>query len=150
MTDRDRGGEQPTPPRTRLEDEVLEILVRADQPTSIKDHRRQKAHRQRQMRLESATRSVTGFGAGAGAGTFLVGCLVLALMALLVESSSPLLARLLAIGSVAALAMIWVRRYRSPGGLDVKRWRGQEINSAPPPPAWVESLRDRFRRPPRR
>ena len=149
MTDRDRRGEQPTPPRSRLEDEVLEILVRTDQPTSLRDHMRRKTRERRRSQVAAAARSIPGLGTGFGPGSYLVGCLILALLATLVESSSPLLAQLLAIGSVVSLVMIWVSRYRTPGGSGMKQWRGREIDLRPPPPAWVESLRDRFRRPPR-
>ena len=149
MTDRDRGGDQPTPPRSRLEDEVLEILVRADQPTSFRDHVRRKAQRRRRAQLDAATRSVPSLGA-LGPGTFLIACLGLAFLATLVRDSSALLANLLGLASVASLAMVWVRRHGGAGGSNVKTWRGRDIDLSPPPPAWVESLRERFRRPPRR
>lgn len=148
MTDRDRAGDQPTPPRSRLEDEVLEILVRADQPTSLGDHVRRKARQQRRTRFERAARSVPT-PTTAGPGVFLVGCLVLALLASIVRESSALLAGLLVLASVASLAMVAVRRHGGAGGSSVKTWRGRDLDFNPPPPAWVEGLRDRFRRPPR-
>lgn len=148
MTDRDRAGDQPTPPRSRLEDEVLEILVRTDQPTSLGDHVRRKAQRQRRSRFDNAARSVPSFGS-AGPGTFLVVCLALALLASIVRDSSALLATLLVLASVASLAMVAVRRRGAAGGPGVRTWRGRDLDFSPPPPAWVEGLRDRFRRPPR-
>ena len=149
MSERDRGGEQPTPPRSRLEDEVLEILVRADQqPTSLREHVRRKAQERRRAQLSGAARSLPGIGT-AGPGTFLIACLALAFLATLVRDSSALLAYALALLSVAALAMVWVRRAGG-GGSGPKTWRGRDMDLSPPPPAWVEALRDRFRRPPRR
>lgn len=142
------GHGQSTPPRSRLEDEVREILVRADQPTSLSDHVRRKARQRRRSPLGNAARSFSGLGNAAGAGTFLIGGLALAFLATAVRSGSPLLAQLLALASVGSLAMIWVRRYRSPDGSNLKTWRGRDIDFSPPP-AWVESLRERFRRPPR-
>jgi hypothetical protein len=79
----------------------------------------------------------------------LIGAFALAFLATLVRDMSPLVATLLAIAAVASFAMLWVRRYAAPAGSDVKRWRGREIDLSPAPPAWLESLRDRFRRPPR-
>ncbi len=149
MTDHDRAGEQPPPRRSRLEDEVREILVRADQPASFTDHVRRKAQRQRREQLAQASRIVPQFDT-LGPEAFLIGCFVAAFLATLVRSSSPLLAQLLAIVSVALLAMVWVRRHGGSGGSRIKQWRGRDIDLSPPPPAWVESIRDRFRRPPSR
>jgi hypothetical protein len=148
VTDRDRAGDQPTPPRSRLEDEVLEILVRTEQPTSLGDHVRRKAQQQRRTPFDHAARSLPSFGT-AGPGVFLVACLALALLASLVRESSALLATLLVLASVASLAMVAVRRHGGAGGSNVKTWRGRDLDFGPPSPAWVESLRDRFRRPPR-
>lgn len=148
MTDRDRAGDQPPPPRSRLEDEVREILVRADQPTSLRDHVRRKTRQQRRSRIDAAARAFPSWDS-AGPGTFLVGCLGLALLASIVRDSSALLAALLALASVASLAMVAVRRRGAAGGSNTKTWRGRDMDCSPPPPAWVESLRDRFRRPPR-
>ncbi len=69
--------------------------------------------------------------------------------AVLVEDTSAILATLLALASVGFLLAPIVGRYRRPGRSDVKRWRGRDIDLSPPPPAWVGSLRDRFRKPPR-
>lgn len=148
MPDHNRAGDQPTPPRSRLEDEVLEILVRTDQPTSLADHVRRKTQQQRRPRIDAAARAVPSFDS-AGPGTFLIVCLVLALLASIVRDTSALLAALLALTSVAALAMVAVRRRGGAGGPGTKTWRGRDLDVDPPPPAWVEALRDRFRRPPR-
>lgn len=148
MTDRDRAGGEPAPRRSRLEDEVREILVRADQPASFTDHVRRKAQQQRRERIAGAGRVVPRIDTF-GPGAFLIGCFVAAFLATLVRSSSPLLAQLLAVGSVALLAMVWVRPGSS-GRSRIKQWRGRDIDLSPPPPAWMESLRDRFRRPPSR
>ena len=150
MTDRERGGEQPPPPRSRLEDEVLEILVRADrQPTSFREHVRRKTQQRRRTQLSAATRSLPRLST-AGPGTFLVACFALALLATVVRDASALLAYALALLSIASLVMVWVRRGGGAGGPGVKTWRGRDMDLNPPPPAWVEALRDRFRRPPRR
>lgn len=148
MTVRDEGDDPPKPPRSRLEDEVLEILVRADQPTSLRDHVRRTAQRRRRERLSHAARSLPSFAA-AGPGTFLVACLALALLATLVRDGSAALAALLAVASVACLVMVAVRRRGAAGSSEPKTWRGRDLSPDPPTPAWVEALRDRFRRPPK-
>lgn len=148
MTERNRGNEQPPPPRSRLEDEVREILVRADQPTSLADHVRRKGQRRRAPVRAGTTGSLPGLGQ-IGPGTLLAAGFAVAFLAMLVRPSSPLLATLLAVGSVVLLALLWVPRYGGSGRSNVKQWRGRDIDLSPPPPAWVESLRERFRRPPR-
>lgn len=148
MTVRDAGDDGPTPPRSRLEDEVIEILDRADQPISFRDHVRRSAQRRRRERVAEATGSIPDL-ASAGPGTFLISCIVLALLATFIRDTSPALSALVALGSVACLVMVAVRRRGGAGGSGPKTWRGRDLDPDPEPPAWVESLRDRFRRPPR-
>ena len=135
--------------RSRLEDEVLEILHRTDKPASFGDHLRRKAARRRRQRLGSWGRSLSGFGRGVGAGTLLIGCFALAFLAAMVRDTSALLANLLALASLLLLVWPIVDRYRRPDRGNVKTWRGRDLDLSPPPPAWIGSLRDRFRRPPK-
>lgn len=144
--DREPSGEQP--PRSRLEDEVLEILVRAEQPTSLADHVRRRTARRPGGPPPRGGRTLPGLG-GVGPGTLLIASLVAALLATLARPESPLLAFLLGLGSALLFGAIWVRRYAGPSGPEVKRWRGRDLNLGPGGPAWVASLRDRFKRPPR-
>lgn len=148
MTVRDAGDEGPNPPRSRLEDEVLEILVRADQPTSLRDHVRRTAQGRRRERVGRATNSVPDL-ATAGPGTFLIACIVLAVLATAIRDTSAALAALFALASVAALVMVAVRRRGGAGGFGGKTWRGRDLDPTSPTPPWVDSVRDRFRRPPR-
>ncbi len=148
MTVRDAGDDRPNPPRSRLEDEVLEILVRADQPTSFADHVRRRARRQRRERFGAAAGSLPNF-ATAGPGTFLIACVALALLATLVRDGSAALAALLGLASFASLVMVAVRRRGGAGGSGPKTWRGRDLDPGPEPPPWVGSLRDRFRGPPK-
>lgn len=146
----DRGSEkEPSGGRSRLEDEVLEILVRSEQPTSLSDHIRRKAMRERRTRARRVATGLPG-AASLGPGSLLIASIVLAFVAAVVRDWSALLGQLLAIASVAALIGIYVVTHRRPGGPNVKQWRGRDIDLSPTSPAWVESLRDRFRRPPRR
>jgi hypothetical protein len=80
----------------------------------------------------------------------LVGSLVAAIVAAQVRSSSALAAALLAILSITLLVALYVPRFGRPREDQVKQWRGRSIDLGPQSPPWVESIRDRFRRPPRR
>lgn len=143
----DTDGTPPTNPQrpSRLEAEVAEILARTEQPASFNDHVRRKAE----------ARAASGPSLPAipnlqqlGPGSFLLGAIGLALLGAAVSGASPLLATLFAIASFVSLAMVWVRR-APPGPSGPKTWRGRDLDSGPEPPPWVNSLRDRMRRPPR-
>lgn len=142
-----------TPPpghRSRLEDEVLEILAQADRPTSLADHIRRKAAQRRRAQLRHTVHWLSGGRGHLNAGTLLVGCAVAALLAVLLADVSALLARVLAIVSIVLLLAPIVLSFRGSRHSTVKTWRGRDMDLRPGPPEWVESLRDRFRRPPRR
>ena len=151
MEEQDERKAQGPPQRSRLEDEVLEILYRVDQPASFTDHLRRKASRQRRERWSAiGDRFGGGRRAGAlGAGSYLIGSFAVALLAVLLRDASALLATILAMASVALLVWPIVDRYRRPQPPEIKRWRGRDIDLNPPP-AWLRALQDRFRRPPRR
>jgi hypothetical protein len=153
MTDPGPPDKAPRSPRSRLEDEVLEILVRTDQPVSFRDHLRRKQRARRRSQLRSAVgpgSRLADLAARAGPGTFLVGSLVLAIVAAQVRSTSALLAALLAIASIALLVALYIPRFGGPRRGQIKQWRGRDIDLGPHGPPSLGSLRDRFRRPPRR
>lgn len=135
--------------RSRLEDEVLEILARADKPASLTDHVRRKAHRQRQQRLQTSVNRVSTWSAGLDANSFLIGFVVCALLAGFLRDSSALLARLIAIVGLFCLVAPIVLSFKSPRQPTIKQWRGRSIDLSPQGPEWMNSLRDRFRKPPR-
>ena len=139
-------------PYSRVESEVLEILQRKDRPLSFSEHVRRKAARARRQRLERAALQVRHARAEAGPGTFLVACLVLALLGYFLRDVSALLASILALASVVCLFWPIVMRFRRPAGSNNKRWRGRDMDyyaTPAEPPRWVRNLQDRFRRPPR-
>jgi len=139
-----------TPPhRSRLEDEVLEILARADQPTSLSDHIRRRTAARRRARFAHAFAWVTSRSPVVSDGAMLVASLVTAIVAMLIVHDSALAARILAVVSIVLLLAPIVLHYRRPRST-IKTWRGRDMDLRPGPPDWVESLRDRFRRPPRR
>jgi hypothetical protein len=140
----------PTPGRrSRLEDEVAEILARADKPASLTDHVRRKTQRQRQQRVQASVNRFSSWGVGLDANSFLIGFVVAALLAGFLRDSSALLARLSAIVGIVCLLAPIVLRFKNPRQPTIKQWRGRSIDLSPQGPEWVNSLRDRFRKPPR-
>lgn len=139
----------PTPPRaprTRLEDEVLEILHRAERPPSLADRVQREAwrYRGRLARRSVPLRAPRALGPGA----FLLGSLLVAAVGALVHDAVPLLGFLAGLLSFALLVLLWVPRFG--GGAGGKRWRGRDLDLSGRDPAWLEGMRDRFRRPPSR
>ena len=144
------------PARTRLEEDVLEILQRTDTPVSMSDHVRRKVAQERRERANHWRDRVASFPALLGSFSGIFGFALLGLLAFVVRDVSPLLATVLAILSMILLFLPVIDRAR--GGSQSasgKRWRGQDMDFSPRPPtlsgqpAWFETLRDRFRRPPR-
>jgi hypothetical protein len=151
-------GDAPPPgkPRTRLEDEVLEILQRTDTPVSMSEHVRRKVAQERRERAQRWRNEALSLPSRLGAFSGIFGFAILGFLAFLVRDASPLLATILAVLSVIVLFLPVVDRYRNgPQSSSSKRWRGRDMDfSSRPPgssgqPAWFEHLRDRFRRPPR-
>jgi len=147
---------QVEPTRTRLEEEVLEILQRTDTPVSMGDHVRRKVAQERRERADHLRQSATSLPSRLGSFSGIFGFAILGLLAFILRDLSPLLATVLAVLSVVVLFLPVIDRAR--GGSTTspnKRWRGRDMDftSRPPgmsgQPAWVENLRDRFRRPPR-
>lgn len=140
--------DEPTPSRSRVEDEVLEILARTDQPLPFRDHVRRRASRQRRAQLGHAASKwwkvpvVTP-------GMLLLGSFVVAIVASSVRSSSALLATLLAVMSIGLFSCLYVQRFRRQPGSDVKRWRGRSIGVDDTTPDWLNNARQRMKRPPR-
>lgn len=129
------------PKRTRLEDEVLEILQKNDRPISFSDHVRRKAIRQRQAARPRTTRlqqnrfwPVAPF----------VAAFALAFIGLSIRDTSALLATLLAWASVVLLFLPIINRIRRPANTQIKRWRGRDVDLRPPRRDWIGDLRDRF------
>ena len=138
------------PVHSRLEDEVLEILHRSDRPISFAEHQRRlrrQAHQRMRGPVVAKWRSTARFTPGA----FLLLGVVAALLAFAIRETSPFLARVLALGCVLLLISPIFLQCRSPRGETSKRWRGRDVDFSAPssPPQWLDTLRDRFRRPPR-
>jgi hypothetical protein len=148
----DGGKDEPPRPPTRLEREVAEIIERSErQPISLVDEARRRANASRapaRSPKPSAT-TLSDWFDRLGPGRYLILAVVAAVLALLVSDFSPLLANLLAIVCVAAIFIPVVQRFRQPDSPGTKTWRGQDLSRPPSPPAGLERIFDRFRRPPR-
>lgn len=125
-------------PRSRLEDEVIEILQRTDKPPSnvIKFQSRvQRQRRQARHKTASLTQSVQITGM-----TLLLASLALAIAGVWVDVASPLLARVCGLASAACLIGIYVLWFRRPKQQGIKQWRGRDIDFSPSPsrPAWMD------------
>lgn len=133
--------------RSRLEDEVNEILQNNDRPISFTDHvrrrateRRYAARRQRSFSLGNSRFAPLAPFAGAFAVAFL---------GLTLRDISPLLANMLALVSVGLLFLPFIARARGGTKSNVKQWRGREIDLGSSRNDWTKSIRDRFTRGPR-
>lgn len=123
--------------RSRLENEIQEILERTDRPPSNVVRFTTKVKRDRNL----ASRRFTAYRFG-GIVTdlnILIAAMVLAVLGFAASDSSSALARLLAVLSVAALVWLFVRYFRRPGHGPVKTWRGRDIDLSPPRRSdWLE------------
>lgn len=142
----------PDPPpgrRSRLEDEVLEILTRSDrQPTMgvrvQSDVRRR--HGQFGQLISSRGRF---FSAPFESGIWLVGCIALAIIAFVLRDISPFGSRILAIACFTVIMWAIVRSFGRHSRNNVKQWRGRDINVSPTSRSlWIDWMM-RNRRPPK-
>ncbi len=152
-SDEDR---QVGPTRTRLEEEVLEILQRSDTPVSMSDHVRRKVAQERRERSQRWRQEAASLPSRLGSFSGIFGFAALGFLAFILRDVSPFLATILAVLSVVVLFLPVIDRARNgPQSSSGKRWRGRDMDfSSRPPgmggqPAWFETLRDRFRKPPR-
>ncbi len=144
MTERNPHPE-PHQSRSRLEDEVLEILTRADRPPTMRE-RLEHAARDGESRLRRASRSAPA-GISIGPGALLLASFALALLGSALAGSSHLLGFLFGLASFVCLALLWAPRFNVGGG--AKRWRGRDLGPTTSNAQWLDDLRERFRKPPR-
>lgn len=150
------GDDERTPGKpSRLEREVEEILAKSGGLDERRHQRGAITHLKPRSRPRPAVRRVwSGFERLPKMGHFtngalaLVGCLLAALLAVLVHGFSPLLANVFALASVILLLAPIVAQFRHPGSRDPKMWRGRQINLRDDDgPNIIEQIRDRFFRP---
>ncbi|HEX5498546.1 MAG TPA: hypothetical protein VFX03_04930, partial [Thermomicrobiales bacterium] len=128
-----------------LEDEVLEILTRADRPPTLRERLRRSA-RDAWRPLRRASRINLG-AIQVGPGVLLAASFLLAFLGSLLSPHSGLVGFLCGLAGFVCLALLWAPRFNVGSG--PKRWRGRDLGPASSNPQWLDDLRDRFRRPPR-
>jgi hypothetical protein len=142
------GNNQPPHRRTRLEDEVLEILTRADRPPTKLEKLR--SWRWRRGRWGARRRRGHGRSLSVSNGMWLLASVVAGVLALFLTGPSPLFARILAIVCIVCFAMPIIARWRKPDEPEIKRWRGRDIDFRDTGSDFFEDLKRRFRRSPRK
>jgi len=143
----------PRPNRSRLDREVEEILSKASAtpppPIPFKERvaRKTSTSRWRGPDLRSLGTRALGWLTAIP----ILSALALAILAMLVGDTSPLLARLLAIAAVAMLLYPIFRQARGGAAPSTpKMWRGQMLESRPLPTSPLDQIKRWFRpRPPR-
>jgi hypothetical protein len=121
----------PSEPRSRLEDEVLEILHRTDRPPSNMIKFKSRAQRERMQAVRGITGTVSNLTATST--SLLITCVALAVVAVIISDASPLAGKILALLSIAALFALFFRAWWGPKPPTTKVWRGRDIDLRPPP-----------------
>jgi hypothetical protein len=129
----------PSKRRSRLENEVLEILERTDRETPNVVKFQSRVQRQR-LSLRTRLRRYT-VHLRLSSQNLLLATFVLAILAVIASNASPLAGRVLAFLSVAALVSLFARSLWKPEQPSVKRWRGRDVDfSSPTRPEWWNRL----------
>lgn len=141
---------EPTPKRSRLEDEVLEILEKADTPLPKPIQLKTAADRavwRTRLRARGGVGVVSDRLRGGGWSVIAAGMIVAVLANLAVEPVSPLLARVLLYAGVAAIVAGFLQLYRGgSGGRGAgKIWRGKRVDLRRPGVDWDDKA-DQWRR----
>ena len=132
--------------RTRLENEIREILERSDRPPSNVVKFRSQVQRNRlTLRQRFASVRIAGVVTDLN---ILIAAIVLAVLGFVIGDSSQALGRLFGLLSFGAVVWLFVRYFRRPGQHSVKTWRGRDIDF--PPPRRSDWLDKRFGGPRRR
>ena len=126
-------GESPEERRqsvTRLENEIREILEKSDRPPSNVIKFKSRVQRDRQAKVQSFRSSVAGWRIQEI--HFLIAAITTAAIGYLLNDSSPALARICAVISIAAMVGLYVRYFRGSDDGSTKTWRGRDIEFGPP------------------
>lgn len=141
---------EPTPKRSRLDDELLEILQKADAPSPKPIQLKTAADRavwRTRLRARGWFGVVSHRLRGGGWSVITAGMIVAVLANLAVEPLSPLLARLLLYVGVIAIGAGFVQLYRGgSGGRGAgKIWRGKRVDLGRPGIDWDDKA-DQWRK----
>ena len=145
--------DSPEPPsgrRSRLEDEVLEILIKNDRPPTFGERLQSDVRRQRRQFGDLLSNRGSLLSTPFDTGLWLVGCIVLGILAFVLRDISLLSARILAIACFILVLVAIVRSFTKPDRRTVKQWRGRDIDVSPTSrPLWLDRVLRNQRRPPR-
>lgn len=130
-----------------MEDEVLEILYRADRPPTTGEKARARIDEARFAARQTISAQRVQRSVRVGPLALIVGSLLLAIVAAVLRSVVPPLAVLLGFVSAAMLLAVWFNRRPRPS--ESTRWRGQDLDPGPRLPD-IERFRQRWRNPPDR
>jgi hypothetical protein len=143
--------ESPPPRRSRLEDEVLEILYRSDRPPTFSERMRSASRRTVASMRGRRSPDLGAVVKQLDAGLWLAVCIGLGFVAFLIRNASPLMARVFAVTCLAMIIFAIVRSFSRPDRGSVKRWRGRNVDISPQSrPMWLDRVFRGQRRPPRR
>lgn len=119
------------PKRSRLDDEVLEILQKADAPPPKPVALRSAADRtiwRTRLRARGWTSQIASRLRGGGWSVIVAGMVLAVLANVLIEPLSPILARGLLYAGVALIVAGFVRLYRGGSRSGGKLWRGKRVD----------------------
>ena len=112
--------------RSRVENEIIEILERVDrQPSVIEQVRASSLSRQTALRQTINQRRMVRLTPRVA----ILASLVLAIVAIALRGSVPWLAALMAVASFLALISLWFNRVDP--SLGPPKWRGQDLGAGP-------------------
>jgi hypothetical protein len=136
------------PKRSRLEDEVLEILQKADAPPPKPIALRSAADRtlwRTRLRARGWTSQVEARLRQGGWSVIVAGMVLAILANLLIDPVSPLFARVLLYVGVGLILLGFVQLYRGGSGSGGKMWRGKRVDLDRPGIDWDDKA-DQWRK----
>lgn len=123
----DRPSPDQPPKRSRVEDEIREILHKADRPPTVVEQMRSRARSGRGTLLAAAAKQRRFDVRGPLAP--LLGTLGVAILAVLIQGVSSFLAFLLGLIAFGLFCSLWIAPSTGPG--PGNRWRGRDLSDLP-------------------
>jgi hypothetical protein len=138
---------EPDQPRSRLDQEIDDILTRSGADKLKGPKRTPKPPDLRSIRGGQSSQARPAWLKTSSGAFWMVLALVIAFVAVLVADASPLLARLLVFAAVASFLVPIVQRFRGTSSPPPqKMWRGRPIEIEPQQPSPLDQIRDWWRR----
>jgi hypothetical protein len=143
--------ERPTKGRSRLEDEVLEILSRSERPPTVAERARGTIRTTRRSLRFEADHWLDSLLHYFESGLWLIALIVLGFAAYFLEDTSRLLSKILVLICLGLFGLAIFRSIQRPSRGPVKQWRGRDMELTPMTrPLWVDKILRSTRRPPKR